>query len=348
MVGRHVAQDVVGGGTLLPRKVKRHRGNKRPHVGPVHAVREGRDATKLEPLPREERKLQAQQLVVGKPTARLLLRLHRQREVDLPEGARKRHEAARRARPCRQKVRYVAHVRERGGHDPSHPCGRDAIAHRVHRQDARVIARLSLRAHDLAERRLHLLEAVRERHLAGKRDHVALAQLLRYPRLPEERRLDHARAVKQVHLHHLHPRAGALQRHLVHGRDDCRLLAHVRVGDVRHVREVQVAVGNVEEKVAHAPDAEPLNSRAPRARDIAEARDVVCHGAGAGEPLPHTRRCRYAAHLGQLFPTRSRTRPGTGAARRGASRSRGRVGPPRWRRGGSGTHRRPGPRPRGS
>ena len=102
----------------------------------------GADPGKRDALPREQGKLQADELVVGKPAPGRLLCGHARRKVHVAQGARVAHKASARHQVRRQKVTDVADVGQGGRDDPAHPRGSHALAHGMHGQDARVAATL--------------------------------------------------------------------------------------------------------------------------------------------------------------------------------------------------------------
>ena len=302
------------------------------------------DARELDVAPADQGELQAEQLVVGQAAPGPLRGGGRGREVYLAQGPGERHEAVARGEGRREPVAHVAGVGERRGHDPAHPRGAQALPHRVHREHARVPAGVTRGPHDLVEGGPHLPEAVAEGHLPGERHHVSGLELLGDPRLAEERRHEHARLVDDPDLDHLHARPRALEAHLVDRGDDGGVGAHVGHRDGSHAREVEVAARDVEQEVAHAPHAQPLERGLARTAHVAQPRHRVGEGAGSLHPLRGTGYGRAAPH----GPTRSRRSRGRGAARRGGRRPRGRAGPPRCAREGPRRPRRPCPGRRGS
>ena len=112
----------------------------------------------------------------------------------------------------------------------------------------------------LMKGRAHLLEAVGELHLPRKCHLVAAFDLVSEPGLAKEARGEDTRRVDHVELHHCKARSGSLEFDLVDGSHNGDLAAHVRMADGHHVGVVHVAMGHMEEEVAYAVDAKPLQS----------------------------------------------------------------------------------------
>ena len=285
--GGHVGQDLVGGDTLLVGEVEGKRGEKGVHVRSPADVRAGLHAGELDLASGEKGQLEAEQLVVGEPPAREARGRHGRREVDVAQGTSERHEAAAGGERRRQPVADVGGVGDGRGDDPAHPACGEALGDGMDGQDARVAAGAALPRHDLVERGLHLPEAVAKGHLARERDGVPLVHLLGDPRLAEERGDEDARLVHDGELDNLHvgPGARAALVDPVDRGDDRGVAPHVGTGDLGDVREVEVAVGHVQQEVADAPDPQARERLLARALHVAQARHRVREGAGSLHPL---------------------------------------------------------------
>ena len=94
-----------------------------------------------------------------------------------------------------------------------------------------------------------------------------------------------ARLVHYREFDDLHVRARPLELDLVHAADNRGVLAHVREGDLAHSAEVQVAVGHVQQQVAHAGDAQALQGLRAGGGDKAKPRHRIREGTGSLHPL---------------------------------------------------------------
>ena len=283
--GGHVGQNLVHGLALLSRKREGQRRREGVQVRPVGHVGGWRHALELHALAGEKGHLQAEQLVVGKPAPGALRGRHAGGKVHLSQGATEAHEGAVGHQARGQPVADVAHVGQGGGNHAAHPRQGDALPYRMDRQNASVRASLVRRAKDLVEGGLHLLEPIREAHLAGERDGVSDLDLLGNPRLAEKRGHKQARLVHYREFDDLHAGARPLELDLVHAADHRGVLAHVREGDLAHSAEVQVAVGHVQQQVTDAKDAQALQGLRAGGGDKAKPRHRVREGAGSLHPL---------------------------------------------------------------
>ena len=78
-----------------------------------------------------------------------------------------------------------------------------------------------------------------------------------------------------------------LCRHLIHRRDDGRVAAHIRMGDVSDMREVKVTMGNVEKEVTYRVNVNPHERLSPLPRDVPELLDVRVLSAGPIKSSPY-------------------------------------------------------------
>ena len=85
----------------------------------------------------------------------------------------------------------------------------------------------------------------------------------------------------------MQPRTWVLCRHLIHCRDDGRIAAHIRVGDISDMREVKIAMGYVEEEITYRMHAHSRERIPPLSKDVPELLDVRVLPAGPIKSSPY-------------------------------------------------------------